>query len=74
MGRAGGIAASKKLTPEQRSLRAAHAHAARFEKMTPEERSAEARRAINIRWARVFATRNRCAAKHRKETNNENDG
>ena len=66
MGRAGGFAASQKLTPEQRSLRAANAHAARFAKMTPEERSAEARRAINIRWAKV-ADRKRCAGKPEQE-------
>jgi hypothetical protein len=75
MGKAGGVAASEKLTPEQRSLRAAHAHAVRFAKMTPDERSAEARRAINIRWARVAAARQRCTAQNdNKENQNENHG
>jgi hypothetical protein len=64
------------MTPEERSLRAAHAHAARFAKMTPEERSAEARRAINIRWAQVRALKGAAASilvrqKHGKETNDD---
>jgi hypothetical protein len=68
MGRAGGSAAAEKLNPEQRSLRAARANAARFAKMTPEERSAEARPAVNVRWARVAAARTRCTGKPEQET------
>ncbi len=55
LGRKGGKARLRTMTPEQRQEIAKAASRARHRKLTPEQRQKIARKAIQARWARVQA-------------------
>jgi len=57
LGRKGGKASLRTMTPEERRRRARHAALSRHKLSTKQERSESARRAVLARWAKVKAAK-----------------